>query len=174
MAHSFFPKITFPTKCSEQNCTLIDNALCKLSHNFLNTTSGIIVTKLSDHLPYFVCIPQKTTNIQPNPKYVYVRQNNYQSVNQFKTAIENASIYDKLNTHIDANPSINYDIVNYIITNIHKDCMSHKKVKFNQHKHAKSDWITQGIIKSIQFRDNLYVKLKQKQTKYIGIHHSKN
>ena len=39
-----------------------------------------------------------------------------------------------------------------------------QKVKFNQHKHAKSDWITQGIIKSIQFRDNLYVKLKQTQT----------
>ena len=147
---------------------LIDNALCKLSHNFLNTTSGIIVTKLSDHLPYFVCIPQKTTNILPNPKYVYVRQNNYQLVNQFKTAIENASIYDKLNTHIDADPSINYDIVNYIISNIHKDCMSHKKVKFNKHKHAKSDWITQGIIKSIQFRDNLYVKLKQTQTNTLA------
>ena len=127
MAHSFFLKITFPTRFSEKNCTLIDNALCKLSHNFLNTTSGIMVTKLSDHLPYFVCVPQKTTNIQPNPKYVYVRQNNYQSVNQFKTAIENASIYDKLNTHIDADPSINYDIVNDIISNIHKDCMSQKK-----------------------------------------------
>ena len=34
-------------------------------------------------------------------------------------------------------------------------------MKFNKHKHAKCDWITQGIIKSIQFRDNLYSKMKQ-------------
>ena len=51
---------------------------------------------------------------------------------------------------------------------MHKDCMSHKKVKFNKHKHAKSDWIMQGIIKSIQFRDNLYVKLKQTQTNTLA------
>ena len=44
------------------------------------------------------------------------------AVNRFKTAIENASIYDKLNTHIDANPSINYDIANYIISIMHNDC----------------------------------------------------
>ena len=55
-----------------------------------------------------------------------------------------------------------------ISASIHKDCMSQKKVKFNKHKHAKSDWITQGIIKSIQFRDNLYVKLKQTQTNTLA------
>ena len=110
--------------CKHLQNKLLDHCL----HSVFTKAPGIIVTKLSDHLPYFVCIPQKTINIiQPNPKYVYVRQNNYQSVNQFKTAIENALIYDKLNTHIDADPSINYDIVNYIISNIHKDCMSQKK-----------------------------------------------
>ena len=30
-----------------------------------------------------------------------------------------------------------------------------------KHKHAKSEWITKEIIKSIKFRDNLYIKLKQ-------------
>ena len=39
--------------------------------------------------------------------------------------------------------------------------MSPKKVKLYKHKHAKCDWITQGIIKSIQFRDHLYSKMKQ-------------
>ena len=35
-----------------------------------------------------------------------------------------------------------------------------KTVKFNKHKHQKSNWITKGIIKSISFRDNLYKQLK--------------
>ena len=46
--------------------------------------------------------------------------------------------------------------------------MSPKKGKFNKRKHAKSDWITQDIIKSIQFRDNLYLELKQTQTNTLA------
>ena len=52
----FFPKITFPTRFSEQHGTLIDNVLYKISDKFFTATSGIIVSQLSDHLPYFVCI----------------------------------------------------------------------------------------------------------------------
>ena len=36
-----------------------------------------------------------------------------------------------------------------------------KTVTFDKHKHRKSHWITKGIIKSIRFRDNLYLKLKK-------------
>ncbi len=35
-----------------------------------------------------------------------------------------------------------------------------KLIKYNKHKHKKSNWVTFGIIKSIQFRDNLYKKTK--------------
>ncbi len=38
--------------------------------------------------------------------------------------------------------------------------MLEKVVKFNKYKHKKSKWISQGIIKSIHFSDNLYKKLK--------------
>ncbi len=31
-----------------------------------------------------------------------------------------------------------------------------KIIKFNKYKYKKSKWITAGIIKSIQYRDNLY------------------
>ena len=33
-------------------------------------------------------------------------------------------------------------------------------VKFNKYKHKKSSWITQGLLKSIRYRDQLYKKLK--------------
>ena len=35
-----------------------------------------------------------------------------------------------------------------------------KRIKVNKYKHKLSPWITSGIIKSIEFRDNLYKKLK--------------
>ena len=74
MAHSFFPKITFPTRFSDQNGTLIDNALYKLSKHFFNATAGILIAKLSDHLPYFVCMENKlkTQTVQKYIYYVYI------------------------------------------------------------------------------------------------------
>ena len=39
-----------------------------------------------------------------------------------------------------------------------------KRVKFNKHKHKLSDWITCGILKSIEFRDNLYQRLTKLST----------
>ncbi len=38
--------------------------------------------------------------------------------------------------------------------------MPEKVVKFKKYKHKRSKWITQGIIKSIHFRDNLCRNLK--------------
>ena len=35
-----------------------------------------------------------------------------------------------------------------------------KTVRFRKHKHKLSEWITSGILKSIQFRDNLYKNWK--------------
>ena len=55
LEHSFFPKITFPTRFSEHRGTLIDNFLCKLTNKFFEATAGIIVANISDHLPYFLC-----------------------------------------------------------------------------------------------------------------------
>ncbi len=51
--HSLCPKITLPTILSNKHGTLIDNSFCKLTEATINTTSGIIIKKFSDHQPYF-------------------------------------------------------------------------------------------------------------------------
>ena len=38
--------------------------------------------------------------------------------------------------------------------------MPSKWVKFNKYKHKKSSWITQGLLNSIKYRDNLYKRLQ--------------
>ena len=47
----FSPKITLPTRFSNMNGTLIDNFLYKISHRLLETSAGIILSRISAHLP---------------------------------------------------------------------------------------------------------------------------
>ena len=76
----------------------------------------------------------------------------------FVRALTNSGFYDKLNNHKDANPNDNYNILHNMLSDIGAKCMPTKKVKINKHKQSK--WITQGIIRSITFRDKLYMKMK--------------
>ncbi len=49
-SHSFYPKITFPTRLSNIHGTLIDNFICKLTET-LDITSGIVIKRFSAHQP---------------------------------------------------------------------------------------------------------------------------
>ena len=73
-------------------------------------------------------------------------------------------MYNLLDKDINSDPNNNYNIIHNTIQKARTRHLSTKKVKFNKHKHKKSDWITSGIIKSIKFRDNLYKTLKSTQT----------
>ena len=60
-----------------------------------------------------------------------------------------------------ANPNENYNRLEDEIKNLINIHLPTKIVRYNKHKHTKSQWITSGIVKSISFRDKLYKKLKQ-------------
>ena len=47
---------------------------------------------------------------------------------------------------------------------IKNETMPTRQVKFNKHKHKNSQWITQGIIRSIAYKDKLYITLKKTPT----------
>ena len=88
------PKINLAKRLSEMNGTLIDNVLCRLSNTSINNDAGIIVTQLSDHLPYFICL--RTIKVDnPEPRYIYIKQTTETSMNRVKHEIITASIYDK-------------------------------------------------------------------------------
>ncbi len=63
--HSFYPKITFPTRFSNKHGTLIDNFFCKLSESTMDTTSGILLRKFYDHQPYFTVLNDFTLKEPP-------------------------------------------------------------------------------------------------------------
>ncbi len=70
---------------------------------------------------------------KPEPKYIYIKQTTETSMNRGKHEIIIASIYDKLNTHVYANPNIIYDILDNNIFQIIKTCRPLKRVKFDKH-----------------------------------------
>ena len=66
------------------------------------------------------------------------------------TELTNSGIYDQLNNHKGANPNDNYDFLHNMLSGIGAKWTPTKKVKISKH----------GIIRSITFRDKLYLKRK--------------
>ena len=65
-----------------------------------------------------------------------------------------------LNANLMTDPNPKYDIFARIALSACKKHFPNKRVKVNKHKHKLSPWITTGLIKSIEFHDKLYKRLK--------------
>jgi hypothetical protein len=161
--NSFYPKITLPTRFSNKHGTLIDNIFCKLSHNTLNTTSGILTKRFSDHQPYFTFLNDIFHNDTP-PKFIKTNTYSLESIQKFQNDLKSANILNKIDSTHTADPNSNYNILHDTIEVAKNKYLFSKKTKFNKHKHKKTKWITKGLIKSIHYRDNLYKTLKCKDT----------
>ena len=156
-SRSLIPKITLPTRVSRNSATLIDNAFCKLS-NFSKTTCRILVNKLSDHLPYFVCF-DNLIKAKGTPKLVKIQSfNNEDSIKNFKADL---GLYDFDSKLTKVSPDENYDIFDNILKDLREKHFPLKIMKFNRYKHKRNNWITKGLLNSIKFRDKLYIKLKK-------------
>ena len=161
VSHSFYPKVTLPTRFSKRNCTLIDQIFCKISENTTSVKcqAGILMSQISDHLPCFIsieCHRSSTTT----PKYVSVPTTDETSIQNFCDDLSQTNFTDLINNDISADPNANYDIFEKIILNSKEKFLPTKSMRFNKYKHKKSNWITIGVLKSIKYRDKLYRKLK--------------
>ena len=156
---SYFPKITLPTRFTDRTGSLIDNFFCKLSLNTADTTSGIMIKKFSDHQPYFLCLNKVGHKHDKDTAYV-VKRHSPKDYENFTEEIKKCNVFDQLDKNPNANPNANFNMLNRVIMDAKDKHLSRKLVKFNKHKHRKSKWITQGIVKSITFRDKLYKKMK--------------
>ena len=89
------------------------------------------------------------------------RRLNTKNINDFVDALSASNMYDQLNTERGCDPNESYNILHSIISNSINEYFPSKMIKFKKHKHKHSQWITRGIIKSIIYRDNLYINLKK-------------
>jgi hypothetical protein len=159
-SQAFFPKITFPTRFGNRSATLIDNILCKLSVGYSRTTAGILTNKLSDHQACFVCLNYLNATTT-NEKFITLTKRSDNFFDTIKAEIQNADLMSKIDSNPTANPNYNIRVLHESIAAAIEKHTSTKIVKFDKHKHKKSDWITNGILISIKFRDRMHLRLKR-------------
>ena len=139
---------------------MIGNIYFKLSPLFVDATSGIICSRMSDHFPYFIGLI-----LQGKPNAKKSRLVNCAPIRSGGRALleslRNANVYSEL---LDDNPCVdpygNYNKLHSCIIELKGKHLSYKLVKFNSYKHKGNKWITDGIIKPFKFRDKLYKGMK--------------
>ena len=161
LSHSFFPKITFPTRLNNSSgATLIDNIFCKLSALTLQTKAGIMLDEISDHFPYFISLNVCLNTTKP-PRLVKKRINSDKAIKNMVTDMNACDISKTMNNDLSSDPNLNYNILHDHITEMKKKHLPYKFEKFHKHKHKNNKWISFGIIRSIKTRDEMYLKFKR-------------
>ena len=148
-----------PTRFSRRKGTLIDQIFCRLSGSTTSSTSGILLSKISDHLPCFTCID--ILDSKPHRQNtVKVRINSPEAIESFRNEVRT----NIENTYFDRNllsdPHENQARLDNILKDAKDKHLPEKVIKFNKYKHKLNPWMTSGILQSIKFRDKLYKKLK--------------
>ena len=106
LTHSFFPKITFPTRVSNSSrATLIDNVFCKLSPTTLQIKAGILLDEIWDHYPYFISLGV-CHNLNKPPILVKRRVNSAKAIQDMVTDMKDC--YSKImNKDLPSDPNLN-------------------------------------------------------------------
>jgi hypothetical protein len=86
LSHGFFPLINKPTRITTESVTLIDNILTNV-HD-LQTKSGIWMVDISDHLPVFSILPNRSMNFEIKKK-LSKRMITPEKMNKFKFDLQN-------------------------------------------------------------------------------------
>jgi len=160
---SYFPTITLPTRLTNRQGTLIDNFFVKTDKHLFDTQSGIILSQISDHLPYFMALDYVQMS-KPSVKHIKLVASDSRSYMDFRNELQSEYISQKLHASYSTNPNSSYNNLHEILQYLMDKHFPAKLVKRNKYKHKNSPWITQGILKSIRYKDKLYVKLKSTPT----------
>lgn len=160
-ANGFIPKITLPTRYSLQygSSSLIDNILVK-SRQSIVTNCYVLTHKISDHFACFLSIEVESDSKKPSSRYVSLPANTSANHEKFRILVSEAELMENIDDSPDADPLSNYNKIESILTSARIASYPTKKVKFDKYIHRKNPWITSAILVSIQFRDDLSLKVR--------------
>ena len=101
MSVGLFPKITLPTRFTEQSSTLIDNVF---SNNIEEREiSGILLNRISDHQFLFTYI-EKLSYIEKVSKFVDIEKTDANSLENFIQQLNDMNIHDQPLGPVDSCP----------------------------------------------------------------------
>ena len=157
MARSLYKRGVFTKSIPEETrTTLIDNVFSNINFQ----SSGLLVSNLSDHFPYFYTTQASHTVKNNVKKYIYYRKDYDYHFQKINNDLESLDVTNLLQKDLESDPNINYNKLDFILDKLFIKHMPVRKIKLNKYRHNKSEWITPAMIRSIKFRDNMYERLK--------------
>ena len=101
-------------------------------------------------------ILKKTMHV---PKFVQINRTDANSFQAFHNEIKSQFDTLKMDRDLFCDPNENYQHFEEIILNAKAKHLAPKTVKFKKQKHKLSQWMTNGILNSIKYRDKIFLKL---------------
>lgn len=152
ISENFIPHITCPTRISSETETIIDNIFVSQTVENMNerTTSGNLLTDISDHLPNFLIYGEQKKKKQYERPFVRIYSD--KNIREFKKHIENEQNWIPFLNETDCNEAAKkyFDIV----TQAHNSFFPLMQVSRKRYKDKK--WITKGIRESCITKNKLY------------------
>ena len=105
------PSITLPTRLTDTSATLIDNVFSNINFQ----SSGLLVSNLSDHFPYFYTIQTSHTVKNNAKKYIYYRKEDDNHIQKIYNDLESLDLTNLLQKDLDSDPNINYNKLDFIL-----------------------------------------------------------
>ena len=147
----FYPIISLPTRYNRNTgtVTLLDNIF---TIHIDNSTSGVFTNEISDHQMIYTYSNDSFLN-NNTAKYIDIESNTREKLDHFLTELQNTDLTTKFNQNPFSNPNNNYDTFINILTDIKPRVLPLKK-------HKKAQWMSRGILNSINSKDKLYIYIK--------------
>ena len=149
-SNALFPFITQPTRVTSRSKTLIDNIFINFYSQ--DIISGNLTISISDHMAQFIQIPNKEVLNKPN-KILRCYKNFNDSFTEDISKVDWPNI-------IEENDNPNLSTARFIKV-FDSVLDKHAPLKYLTKKQLKSHdkpWITKGILKSTEIKDNTYKK----------------
>ena len=156
----FFPHITLPTRFSRKSCSLLDQIFVKEKYYGSLSKSVILFSNLSDHLPCVSSIGKSLKYTKEN-REVFKRKMNHDTVNAFAYTAKSTDFRSICHQESDRDPNENCDIIDSTLSNAMDATMPLQRMHFDKYKHKRNAWVTSGILRSIKYRDKLYLNMKR-------------
>ena len=82
------------------------------------------------------------------------------STETFSNEIKSTNSLSLCSNELSCDPNLNYNTINKVLSDAIDKHMPLHTAKFNKYKHKRSEWMTNGLLISIKYRDKLYKNLK--------------
>ena len=154
MVNSIYPMIHFPTRITENSCTLIDNIF---TNNLEYLLSGTIISDISDHLPIFLINNDKTVK-NTNDTY-FKRDFSDRNIKFFAEKLSNIKWTSNSNN---VNKIYDCFLSNYV--DVFNECFPLQE--FKKRKKCNNPWFTNELRKKCKRKCQLYKKYIRNPTTY--------